>query len=289
MFGKYNNNIIVHEQSLYSVCNLIRVPGVENASIYNEFCAKLMRNIKLIDDLPNEGITEVKTSLAYAPQAEESNGVSNKNLHCSYLNKWIYYYIHEKPVPDNFIQRIFEIKHKMLSANPESYKCMYESLNEDYLEPNNVIKLFFIADYTETILHILRNNEHQYYSACLKYIRECVNTYKKMNKENCTPIKPEDNKCVTTCEVLKIFKNTYESEIYKLLPQQDEVLNLKSEKMDPGVALQLNGDGHSVESSEQLSGTLRRNITTGAAAAAGTGALLLALNKVNINSMYKKK
>ncbi|KMZ99337.1 hypothetical protein PVNG_02220 [Plasmodium vivax North Korean] len=209
-----------------------------------------------------------------------------QNERCTNLNKWIYYYIHNKNVPDDYIKEIFKITHNMLEVIPESYKCEYESLNKDYLEPHNAIKLSLFTDNIETILGILKEKQHHDYSACLKYIRECVNIYKKMKKLYCTPIKREDNKCVTTCDALETFKGKYESDIYKLLKEDDEVLNLNSEKMDPELTLQSYEDEYAVESSEQLSGTLRRTITTGAAAAVGTGALLLALNKVNINYMY---
>ncbi|VUZ96317.1 PIR protein [Plasmodium vivax] len=279
MFEKYNRNINDYKNSVYTGCDLIKVHGVENASIYNEFCAKLMRNIRLIDDPSNVCITEDEIPQECEPETDEESGVSSKHVHCSYLNKWIYYNIHEKPVPEKIIKEIFRITHNMLNANNSSYKCKFESINEDYLDPYNVIKLSFFVDNFHTISEILGDKSHRHYDACDKYIRDCVNIYKKIKKEHCTVIKRENKKCVTTCEVLKNFKNTYESDIYNLLPQKDEVLNLNSEKMDPEVALQLNGDGYSVESSEQLSGTLRSTITTGAAAAAGTGALLLALNK----------
>ncbi|KMZ89682.1 hypothetical protein PVMG_04512 [Plasmodium vivax Mauritania I] len=220
-------------------------------------------------------------------QSVRLNQGMTQNELCTNLNKWIYYYLKKVRVPENIIEKIFKITHNMLEAIPRSYKCKYESLNEDYLEPHNVINLSLFTDNFDTILGILKKKQHRDYDACLKYVRGCATIYKKMNKEHCKLIKFDNKKCVTTCDVLDTFKDKYDSEIYKLLPQQDEVLNLKSEKMDAEVELQLSGDGYSVESSEQLSGTLRRTITTGAAAAAGTGALLLALNKVNINSMYK--
>ncbi|KMZ89683.1 hypothetical protein PVMG_04513 [Plasmodium vivax Mauritania I] len=288
MFEEYNHNINDYEHSVYTTCDFIRVPGVKNASIYNEFCAKLMRNIMLIDDLSNEDITEVETSDANVPKAEESSGVPNKDVHCSYLNKWIYYYIYKKPVPNDFIKKIFEITHKMLSANNSSYKCKYESLNEDYIEPYNIIKLTFIADYTETILDILNKDKHPDYSACLKYIHECAAIYKKINKTNCPDnYDRRQSKLVNTCNELENFKSIYENKLSKVDQLREKLSKLDDELTEAEQRILLEQKEYNAAQNGFLSGSLQRNLSTGAVAAAGTGALLLALNKVNINSMYK--
>ncbi|SCO73026.1 VIR protein [Plasmodium vivax] len=280
IFKEYNTDITDEKYGRYSPCIILNYPEDENRMKYVHFCRKLIRNIWLIYEQTEEDME----------QSVILNRGMTKYEHCSYLNKWIYYYLKKVPVPENIIDQIFKITHNMLNANLESYKCKYESLNEDYLEPYNVIKLSLFADNIESIPRILNNALHHDYSACLKYIRECVNIYKKMNKEHCKSIKHEDKKYATTCDVLEIFKVKYESEIYNILPEKDEVLNLKNEKMDPGVELKLNVDEYSVEASEQFSGSLQRNLSTGAAAAAGTGALLLALNKfTSVGKLFRSR
>ncbi|SCO73028.1 Plasmodium vivax Vir protein, putative [Plasmodium vivax] len=287
MFEKYNSNVAADEKPVYTLCNYIRVRGVDNASIYNEFCEKLMRNIRLIDNLRNEDMTDVETSDGYVPRAEESNGDPNENVHCSYLNKWIYYNLKKVPVPEKIIKEIFRITHNMLNANNSSYKCKFESINEDYLDPYNVIKLSFFEDYTETILRILRNSQHQNYSACLNYIRECANTYKKMKNDYCTNYDQENEKHVKTCAELESFKKIYKLKLQGVLEINKGLLDLENSEMDPKIQLELDEEKSVLEvpdveldfdeNSEYLINLLQGNITKGAGITAGAGALLFFL------------
>ncbi|KMZ83184.1 hypothetical protein PVBG_05789 [Plasmodium vivax Brazil I] len=215
---------------------------------------------------------------------------------CTNLNKWIYYNLKKVPVPEKIIEQIFKITHNMLNVIPGSYKCKYESLYKDYIEPSNLIMLSYFADNKHTILEILKNKHQPHYDVCVKYIRECANTYKKMNKEHCINCDRRDIKCVKTCAELDVFEDTYMLELRDLLDINTGILNLKNTEMDADIQLELEeellDEVDDVEldaegNSDYLINFLQGNITKGAGITGGAGAFLFFLFRVNIYFMYK--
>ncbi|KMZ89680.1 hypothetical protein PVMG_04510 [Plasmodium vivax Mauritania I] len=286
LFEEYNDNVIVESGSKYNSCDTIWVDRVRYVFQNNEFCPKLMRNIWLIYKKTEEDMKKsVRHNIDMTPYER-----------CTNLNKWIYYYLKRVRVPEKIIEEIFKITHNMLKVIPGSYKCKYESLYKDYFEPHNLIKLSYFADNKHTILEILKSKRQPQYDACVKYIRECANIYKKMNKEHCTSCDKKDVTCVKTCEELKVFEHAYMLELRDLLNINTGILNLKNTEMDPDIQLELEEelldevDGVELDAegnSDYLINLLQGNITKGAGITAGASAFLFFLFRVNIYFMYK--
>ncbi|GAB69830.1 hypothetical protein PCYB_005790, partial [Plasmodium cynomolgi strain B] len=194
----------------------------------------------------------------------------NINTRCTYLNKWLYYFIKIYSVPEEFIRKIFEAVDDLkdlLSKNGKYTKCYYESYtnNEDIIG------------------EILMGERPEQYQPCLKYIYDCVNTYKKLNPIYCNNAYL-DSKYSKLCSGIQSFIVTYKglSEIGSL---KKKLPDLDSTLQEFRAALQPSGetDTSTTEQTIFFSGPLKSKITTGVTAGVGACAFLGILYKVNTN------
>ncbi|KMZ89681.1 hypothetical protein PVMG_04511 [Plasmodium vivax Mauritania I] len=286
LFQEFNADITEENNGRYGPCNFINFRDTVNRTKYKYFCMKLIRNIWSIYEVAEGNMVYTKLPIADM----------NHHERCDYLNKWILYYIMKKHVPDHVISEIFGIAHKMISADHDSYKCKCDLLNNEFFDPYKIIKLLLLENNTNTILDILKNKHHHHYDACLKFVRDCANTYQKLKKDYCTSANRQDAKNVKTCAQLDIFKESYNTEIYEKLSIRENVPDLENFKMGIEEELLLEKeDPYNSVQSDLLSSSSQHNSTTGAVMTvgtgagitAGTGAILLALYKVSIYNIYK--
>ncbi|CAI7720818.1 hypothetical protein, conserved [Plasmodium vivax] len=277
LFEEYNADITDEYRGRNDPCDFLTYLYGENRTEYKHFCRKLIRNIWLMSEKTQEEMA----------QSVRLNRDMTKNERCTNLNKWIYYYLKKVRVPEKMIEQIFLTTNKLIQIFPHYHHCQYESLSEDYLESYSVIKLSFFSDNLLTILEILRDKHNPHYDACVKYIRECANTYKKMKIDHCNGYDEKNIKYVKTCEELKVFEHAYMLELRDLLNINTGILNLKNTEMDADIQLELDEEElldevDDVEldaqgNSDYLSKTLQENLTKGAGITAGAGAFLFFL------------
>ncbi|VUZ96318.1 PIR protein [Plasmodium vivax] len=278
LFREYNDDVTVEKGSKYNSCDVINWHDTENRTKFKHFCTKLMRNIWSIYEVKEGNMVYTKLPIADM----------NHHERCDYLNKWIWYYTMQEHVPDHIIRNIFDITHNMISANPDGYKCKCELLNNEFSDPHKIIKLSLLENNTDSILDILNDKDHNHYSACLKFVRDCVNTYQKLKKDYCTSANKHDEKNVKTCKQLESFKDLYNKKISGDLSIKESVPDLEKFKMGSEEELLLEKeDPYNALQSKLLNGSSQHNSTIGAVITvgkgagitAGTGAILLALYK----------
>ncbi|SCO65449.1 VIR protein [Plasmodium vivax] len=275
-------NAIVNDESNngpYSSCYFIpiRENEHENRPKYKYFCMKLMRNIWSIEKLEDKDVAADGTE---SEEDLKQTLESKKNLHCNYLNMWIPYYLKKYgDIPDYFINNVFDITHKMIKANPNGYQCKYDSYNDKFIEPHNMAKLHIFSLIFGDFIEIIRIKQEKEHDDFFKYIRVCAAIYKKINKTHCpNDYKRTELKLAHTCNELQNFKSTYESELSKVQWISENLPKLDDELTEAEQRILLEQEEYDA-AQNGFSSTLQRNITTGAVTAAGTGALLLALNK----------
>ncbi|KMZ89684.1 hypothetical protein PVMG_04514 [Plasmodium vivax Mauritania I] len=290
-------NAIVNDErnGRYGPCSSIRIRKNEheNRPKYKYFCMKLIRNIWSIEELEDEDVAAIIAGCT------AENGTINedelkealkteKNVRCDYLNTWIPYYMKKiGDIPHYFIKNVFDITHTMIKSNPNAYQCEYDSYNEKFVEPYNMAKLHIFSLNFGDFLYMIKINEQKEHDDFLKYILECAAIYKKINTKYC-PTNYDNTilKLANTCKELQNFKSTYEDELSKVERLRDKLPKLDDPLTKDEQSILLEQEKYDA-AQNVFSSTLQRNITTGAVTAAGTGALLLALNKVNIDFMYK--
>ncbi|KMZ83186.1 hypothetical protein PVBG_05791 [Plasmodium vivax Brazil I] len=280
MFKEYNAEITDENNGRYGMCDfLTRLEG-KNKAKYKHFCMKLIRNIWLMSEQAEEDMEKTV----------RPNRDMTKNERCTNLNKWIYYYLKKVRAPEKMIKQIFYTTNNLIKMLPHYHHCKYESINNLFIKPQYMVKLSFLGDNLHTILEILSKKTHHHYDACVKYIHECANTYKKMKIDHCISYNEKDKKYVKTCAELDDFKDIYELRLSDVLGINKGALDLNKE-MDVHIQLELEEEElPDVEldaegNSDYLINFLQENLTKGAGITAGAGAFLFFMFRVNIYFM----
>ncbi|GAB69672.1 hypothetical protein PCYB_004210 [Plasmodium cynomolgi strain B] len=273
IFDDFTNDLTEEENELLVVCDEIVKPYPSKKTEYTQYCKILLKNIA------GASIIEV--------ESKDKNIISeetlNINTRCTYLNKWLYYFIKIYSVPEEFIRKNFEAiddLKDLLPKNGKYTKCYYESYKSDYAEPEDEIKLSNFVDNEDIIGEILMGEHPQQYQPCLKYIYDCVNTYKKLKTLYCNNNVYRDPKYSKLCSGIQSFIVTYKglSEIGSLI---QKLPDLDSPLQEFRAALQLSGetDTSTTGQTDFFSGPLKSKITTGVTAGAGACAFLGILYK----------
>ncbi|SCO65448.1 hypothetical protein, conserved [Plasmodium vivax] len=277
LFEEYNADITDEYRGRNDPCDFLTYLYGENRTEYKHFCRKLIRNIWLMSEKTQEEMA----------QSVRLNRDMTKNERCTNLNKWIYYYLKKVRVPEKMIEQIFLTTNKLIQIFPHYHHCQYESINNLFIKPQYMVKLSFFGDNLLTILEILRDKHNPHYDACVKYIRECANTYKKMKIDHCNGYDEKNIKYVKTCAELRDFKDTYMLELSDILEINKGILDLENTEMDDDIQLELDEEESrdavpdvklpAEGNSEYLINLLQGNLTKGAGITAGAGAFLFFL------------
>ncbi|CAI7717633.1 PIR protein [Plasmodium vivax] len=274
LFNYFTNDITEKGNELFVVCDEDIVESYPSKkSEYTQYCKILLKNIRDVS------LTEIQS---------ENNRIIFKetldsNTRCTYLNKWLYYFIKIHSVPEEFIRKIFEAVDGLKVFFPKNHiytKCFYDSYTSDYAEPEDAIKLSNFADNYDIIGEILMGQHPQQRELCLKYIYDCAYTYKKLNTLYCKNRAYQNPKYIKLCSDLESFNTTYnylsmiESLIGKL-PDLDTPVNEFIAALPPSVKT----DIHTNEQTDFISGPLKSKITTGVTAGVGACAFLGILYK----------
>ncbi|GAB69868.1 hypothetical protein PCYB_006170 [Plasmodium cynomolgi strain B] len=129
------------------------------------------------------------------------------------------------------------------------------------------MKLSNFLDNEDIIGEILMGKRPQQYQPCLKYIYDCVITYRKLDTLYCNNNAYRDRKYIKLCYDMQLFNMTYKDlskigSLIKKLPELDSPLP------EFRAALQTSGetDTSTTEQTDFFSGPLKSKITTGVTA-----------------------
>ncbi|KMZ77277.1 hypothetical protein PVIIG_05322 [Plasmodium vivax India VII] len=265
LFYEFTNDITEKENPLFVVCDNDDDDDIVESypskkSEYTQYCKILLKNIRDVS------LTEIQS---------ENNRIIFKetldsNTRCTYLNKWLYYFIKIHSVPEEFIRKIFEAVDGLKVFFPKNHiytKCFYDSYTSDYAEPEDAIKLSNFADNYEVIGKILMGENPQQRQRCLKYIYDCAYTYKKLNTLYCKNRVFQDLKYIKLCSDLESFNTTYNDlsmigSLIEKLPDLDILLHEFIAALPPSVKT----DIHTTEQTDFFRGPLKSKITTGVTA-----------------------
>ncbi|SBT58590.1 PIR Superfamily Protein [Plasmodium ovale wallikeri] len=217
LYGKFNEPVKENGYPPYTdLCKHISSNYREDRQKQNDICMKVLRNLWLISDDPDEDMIN--------------------SLRCTYLNIWLYYQSKINNFPDDFINQIFSISKGMLDVLPDSYECTYDSsFEKKFEEPESIIKLNNFVDNIEIVESALLGERGINYFTCLNYVKECVTIYSEMKATYCMDADDVNNRFKDTCEELSTFKNIYTSELYNKVQKDEIVPSLSSIPLVPRV------------------------------------------------------
>lgn len=261
MYDIFNNSLSHADINRYNdVCMGIITEDNSDKSLKMEFCMKLLRNLMSLSKVKITGM--------------------NTNDRCRNLNDWLFYQTEKLMIKENIISEIFDALNKLPNGLVNSNNCIYYYYNTNYIEPEKVIKLNNFIENIDSIKSTLEKRENTNYCLCQRYIYECINICREINKKYCNN---EDDRKIRTCGRVSNFLSTYIS----YLPGGSQISN-KIEYVTFTEKEYL-GECAPNEEAEAVASDKVDNHVVGSVTGtlAGTCLSLLALYKVNIYIIYK--
>ncbi|KMZ83430.1 hypothetical protein PVBG_05942 [Plasmodium vivax Brazil I] len=231
---------------------------------YKNVCIKLMKNLGVHSD--------------------DTRPQNPLNERCKILNYWLYYVINKTKIPGELIKKIFKKSNEMAFSDPNRYIC-YNTYDEKVIDPLKIIKLYNLQDNIEIFLSTLKKKGTDDYCSCKKYIYDCVDIYKDMNKMYCTDPVDRDTKNKSTCDILSTFKISYTDFLSNRLEVGEKIPSLLSkekEHMEECISAQSSVSGSTSQHSNTHSSTTG-GVSTTLATMAGVSSVLALFYKVNHN------
>ncbi|KMZ83210.1 hypothetical protein PVBG_05180 [Plasmodium vivax Brazil I] len=151
---------------------------------------------------------------------------------CKNLNSWLYYITKDYNVPQHVITDIFTQSNNTIGEGNQKHYCLNYLYKEKYNDPDKIIKLINLEDYMKDFLSILKNNHDKNHCLCRKFIFECANIYREMNKMYCTGQTRESSTKSDTCSKLVNFNTIFTSYISREKKLKEKLPSLTSNDND---------------------------------------------------------
>ncbi|KMZ83227.1 hypothetical protein PVBG_05197 [Plasmodium vivax Brazil I] len=192
-----------------STCQFIIMSTVKNISKYKNFCKKLTRNLG-----------------AYST---DQRIINPRPERCKNINSWLNYLIMKYNIPNNFIQKCFKESKPPVINGVKSNICTYYPYEKDINE-EHMLKITIFVDNISTILDILKDKTHEHNCLGRKFLYECSNIYKKINKDYCSNGESSDTKNI--CSKLDDFRTNYNAFIPSISNIPENIKSLNAEVVE---------------------------------------------------------
>ncbi|KMZ98979.1 hypothetical protein PVNG_03818 [Plasmodium vivax North Korean] len=151
------------------------------------------------------------------------------NDRCRILYYWIYNSARKHEISDEIITECFQDYIDFMSETCTGYRCSYNSYDDMYEEPMNII----ILDIFQSNMNVIENKLDGRYASInfplQMYICECIEIFKKMYKKYCPKVDADSEKRKRTCDMLESIKTTYNSFISGKLYQNNKLPSLDND------------------------------------------------------------
>ncbi|CAG9474661.1 unnamed protein product [Plasmodium vivax] len=192
LYEEFNKSVDKHEKKtdMINICKTNATIENNGEETYKELCMKLLKNSLLL--------------------TKHSNNYDMYSKRCKDLYNWLY---HERKLynpTENIVRSIFNLSNSLIQGTNTPYLCPYLLYNKDHYKYEKIIELNIFEDNVETLIDILKDRNSDQYCPCIKYVNNCVKTYKNLNNNYCTNRKAQELGNVKFCNKLKDFITYYE-------------------------------------------------------------------------------
>ncbi|SCA83615.1 hypothetical protein PVT01_000066200, partial [Plasmodium vivax] len=185
----------VHYEGISSICDNALFLQNDPKGKYKIFCKKLLKNLLLL--------------------ADRNYKIDKFIKYCDILYMWMYFEINKNIIPNNIAEQLFKESANIIRSNLiNKTPCSYFKFNEKIHEPTKLMKLRIFINNVDTIVSLLKNRDESKDCNLKKYVYECVDIYKEINKPYTFPQDCSNSEHENACEIIKQFKNLYTSYIY---------------------------------------------------------------------------
>ncbi|KMZ76584.1 hypothetical protein PVIIG_05914 [Plasmodium vivax India VII] len=164
---------------------------------YKTLCKQILKNLRLLysDEDIHVGI--------------------DRNKRCEILNNCLYKKINQYSIPDEVINKIFNVSFvKIIGLSTTKKKCPYSSNYKDIYKDDRIILLSNFASNIDIINSILTTKNEDNYCSCRRYVNDCVNIYKDIKQIYCSSEEDKQGNNKGICNIIDNFTTVYMGYIY---------------------------------------------------------------------------
>ncbi|KMZ77022.1 hypothetical protein PVIIG_05219 [Plasmodium vivax India VII] len=151
---------------MISICEAHATFENNGEGTYNELCMKLLKKLLLL--------------------TKYSDDVDTYSKRCNDLYNWLYHETKSYSLRENIVPSIFSRSISLMQGKNKQINCPYDLYNKDHYKDEKIIELNIFGDNIDKLLEILKNKRSIHYCPCIKYVNNCVKTYKNLDKNYCT-------------------------------------------------------------------------------------------------------
>ncbi|VUZ99402.1 PIR protein [Plasmodium vivax] len=192
LYEEFNQSADNHEKNseIFNKCK--EHARIENngEETYNELCMKLLKNILILF-------------------TRYSNDKEIYSKRCKDLYNWLYHKTKPYKLTENIVPSIFNYSKSLIQETDKQYICPYLLYNKDHYKYEKIIELNIFEDNVETLIDILKDRNSDQYCPCIKYVNNCVKTYKNLDNNYCTPANIQKLDNDEFCKELNKFPTYY--------------------------------------------------------------------------------
>ncbi|VUZ99417.1 PIR protein [Plasmodium vivax] len=148
---------------------------------------------------------------------------------CNNLYVWLYFEIKKSGISNDIIKQIFDLSELKEKGMIRYFLCPYYTFIDQKHEPEDLMKLSIFNNNADAFQSLLMDSEKSKDCHLKKYVYECVDIYKKMNKNYSSSGDCNTSQHKNACEIIKFFNRLYMSYIFKKEGISDEFPELSSD------------------------------------------------------------
>ncbi|KMZ99331.1 hypothetical protein PVNG_02214 [Plasmodium vivax North Korean] len=211
LYEEFNKPVVSHvkKSDMISICKTHATIANNGEETYKELCMKLLKNLLLL--------------------TKYSNKIDIYNKRCKDLYNWLYHETKLYNPTENIVRTIFNLSNSLIKGTNAQYLCPYLLYNKDHYKYEKIIELNIFEDNVEALIDILKVRNSDQYCPCIKYVNNCVKTYKNLYNNYCTGTKAQTLGNVEFCNKLNKF-TTYYGFLTNEETIRNEIPSLYSEK-----------------------------------------------------------
>ncbi|KMZ77304.1 hypothetical protein PVIIG_06452 [Plasmodium vivax India VII] len=256
----------VHYEGISSLCDNALFLQNDPKGKYKIFCKKLLKNLLLL--------------------ADRNYKIDKFIKYCDILYMWMYFEINKNIIPNDITEKLFIASSELISSKLDNKTpCPYFKFNEKIKEPKKLINLRIFNNNIETIRSLLKNRNKPKDCNLKKYVYECIDIYKEMNKTYILSVDCYSGQHKGACDIINEFSLLYSSFIYN-----EDGIHHKFPELSPNTITNIIDDCQSAENAAdsnsgeppQTDNSIRGVVSPVLSAMAGIPPFLAIIYKVNI-------
>ncbi|CAG9474553.1 unnamed protein product [Plasmodium vivax] len=132
---------------------------------------------------------------------------------CGNLYVWLYYEIKKFGISNDNIKKIFDLPNSTEYSGIKYNPCPYITFNDGVQNPEDLMKLSIFNDNASTFNFMLKESKESNYCYLIKYVNECIDIYREMNRIYTFPKYCNNDPRKHACQLTNEFDGYYTSHI----------------------------------------------------------------------------